>query len=376
MAEKRKSHLLHSSTDSRIAVYNDGDDQNKRRKTTNELVLDSTSKQIQIASGPKRTSSLKAPIMMLQGHKSEVYTARFSPNGAELASGSFDKTILLWSIYGDCENYAQLRGHNNAVLEVTWSQDGKKLYSASADKSIMGWDVERAKRLRRYRDHEAVVNCVTTGGQNLVAGGSDDRTVKIYDDRSSNSICSLACRYPVMSVSFSSSGDRLFTAGVEGTIRQWDIRKQTSDDTNVYEATLQMQLQGHHDSITGISLSPDGTSLLSTSMDNTCRIWDIRPYSRTPQRNTAILVGAQHNIDKNLLRCSWSPSGKLVASGSSDSPSCHVYIWDSRTSQLIYKLPGHKGTVNQVDFHPKEPIIVSAGSDGVLFLGEIDNEVY
>ncbi len=30
---------------------------------------------------------------MLQGHKSEVYTAKFSPNGAELASGSFDKTI-------------------------------------------------------------------------------------------------------------------------------------------------------------------------------------------------------------------------------------------------------------------------------------------
>ena len=33
-----------------------------------------------------------------------------------------------------------------------------------------------------------------------------------------------------------------------------------------------------------------------------------------------------------------------------------VYVWDAMTQQLIYKLPGHRGSVNDVDFHPSEPI--------------------
>jgi Prp8 binding protein len=38
---------------------------------------------------------------------------------------------------------------------------------------------------------------------------------------------------------------------------------------------------------------------------------------------------------------------------------------------VLYKLPGHEGAVNEVTFHPKEPIIGSAGSDGKIYLGEL-----
>ena len=33
-----------------------------------------------------------------------------------------------------------------------------------------------------------------------------------------------------------------------------------------------------------------------------------------------------------------------------------VYVWDAVTQRLEYKLPGHLGSVNDVHFHPKEPI--------------------
>jgi Prp8 binding protein len=36
-----------------------------------------------------------------------------------------------------------------------------------------------------------------------------------------------------------------------------------------------------------------------------------------------------------------------------------------------YALPGHKGGVNEVVFHPKEPIIASASNDRTIFLGEL-----
>ncbi len=33
-----------------------------------------------------------------------------------------------------------------------------------------------------------------------------------------------------------------------------------------------------------------------------------------------------------------------------------VHIWDTTTRRILYKLPGHAGSVNEVAFHPEEPI--------------------
>ena len=48
-----------------------------------------------------------------------------------------------------------------------------------------------------------------------------------------------------------------------------------------------------------------------------------------------------------------------------------MHIWDVATTEELYYLPGHKGPVNDVDFHPKEPIVGSASSDKTVYLGEI-----
>ena len=48
-----------------------------------------------------------------------------------------------------------------------------------------------------------------------------------------------------------------------------------------------------------------------------------------------------------------------------------VFIWEVATRKLLYKLPGHTGSVNEAVFHPEEPIVCSASSDRQLFLGEL-----
>ena len=61
---------------------------------------------------------------------------------------------------------------------------------------------------------------------------------------------------------------------------------------------------------------------------------------------------------QNLLHCSWSPDGSKVAGGSGDR---FVYVWDTTSRRITYKLPGHAGSVNDVDFHPFEPICKLCG---------------
>ncbi|XP_075742132.1 U5 small nuclear ribonucleoprotein 40 kDa protein-like [Rhipicephalus microplus] len=128
------------------------------------------------------------------------------------------------------------------------------------------------------------------------------------------------------------------------------------------------RMVGHLDTITGLCLSPDGSYILSNSMDNTLRIWDVRPFA-PQERCVKILQGHMHNFEKNLLRCAWSPDGSKVTAGSADR---YVHIWDTTSRRLIYKLPGHNGSVNDVQFHPKEPIVLSVASDKQVYLGEID----
>lgn len=56
---------------------------------------------------------------------------------------------------------------------------------------------------------------------------------------------------------------------------------------------------------------------------------------------------------QNLLRCAWSSDGQKVSAGSADR---FLYIWDTTSRRILYKLPGHNGSINDVDFHPTEPI--------------------
>jgi WD40 repeat protein len=48
-----------------------------------------------------------------------------------------------------------------------------------------------------------------------------------------------------------------------------------------------------------------------------------------------------------------------------------VMVWNAVTGRLLHQLPGHKGSVNDVIFHPSQPIIASASSDRTIFLGEL-----
>lgn len=126
--------------------------------------------------------------------------------------------------------------------------------------------------------------------------------------------------------------------------------------------------QGHSDTVTGIAVSPDGNHLLSNGMDNTLRMWDVRPYAPA-NRCVKVFTGATHNYERNLLRCAWSPDGERVTAGSAD---WNVHVWEVASRRLLYKLPGHKGSVTECVFHPKEPIIASASSDRRLYLGELN----
>lgn len=103
----------------------------------------------------------------------------------------------------------------------------------------------------------------------MIVSGSDDTTVKIWDMRKKQCVTSLPSPYQVTAVSFNDTTEQVFSGGIDNDIKVWDLRK----DELLYT------LKGHTDTITGLSLSSDGSYLLSNSMDSSLRIWDVRPFA-------------------------------------------------------------------------------------------------
>ncbi|KAJ1620357.1 WD40-repeat-containing domain protein [Pavlovales sp. CCMP2436] len=75
-------------------------------------------------------------VQSLIGHQGPVNVVRFSPDGGLLASGSDDKTIIIWrqkeaskeAAWGDAR---MLRGHQMDVCDLSWAPDGTALVSGS-----------------------------------------------------------------------------------------------------------------------------------------------------------------------------------------------------------------------------------------------------
>ncbi|KAM7543119.1 hypothetical protein Aperf_G00000014301 [Anoplocephala perfoliata] len=308
----------------------------------------------------ERTSSLLSPNMLLTGHESEVFCVKFVPtDGSYIVSAGFDRQIFIWETYGECDNVAVMPGHGGAIIDLALSTDGELLYSASSDKTIAIWDLNTCQRVKKIRGHQNIVNSVDIArrGPQMIVSGSDDGTVRLWDRRQKTEVQNFQNTYQVLSVTFNDTAEMIFSGGIDNIIKGWDLRK----------LDVAMRLNGHTDTVTGLALSPDGNFLLSNAMDNTLRVWDVRPFA-PPERCSKILYGHLHTYEKNLLRCAWSSDGQYVTCGSGDR---YVHVWDTKTRNLIYKLPGHSASVNETAFHPLEPILISAGSDKKIFLGEL-----
>lgn len=52
-----------------------------------------------------------------------------------------------------------------------------------------------------------------------------------------------------------------------------------------------------------------------------------------------IFTGHQHSVEKNLLKCDWSPDGTKVTAGSADRM---VYVWETTMRNILYKVRSHR----------------------------------
>jgi Prp8 binding protein len=128
---------------------------------------------------------------------------------------------------------------------------------------------------------------VTRRGNLLIASASDDGTVQVWDPRAKFAVHEIKQTTPITSVAISQDTAKIYFAGVDPSIKVWDFRKETE---------IQGQLNGHTEIVTHMSLSYDGSMLMTNSMDATLRIWDVLPVPITKNKERFIKGFQGHSV--------------------------------------------------------------------------------
>ena len=126
----------------------------------------------------------------------------------------------------DLENRHKLEGHTDYVSCVAISPDSRLVASGSGDHTVKLWDAATGQEMR-FRGHAGGLFSVafSPDGRSL-ASASQDRTVRIWDVATGKEVHTLR-GHPgaVLSVAYSRDGRRLASAGFDGSVKIWDAAR-------------------------------------------------------------------------------------------------------------------------------------------------------
>ncbi len=153
----------------------------------------------------------------------------------------------------------------------------------------------------------------------------------------------------VNSASFSPDGTLVVTASLDGTAKIW------ATSTGKLIATLGGNA-GKKESIYRARFSPDGLQVVTASGDFAAHIWEV-----STGRELMRLAG--HEI--YVTSAAFSPDGSRVATASGDTT---ARIWDARNGKQLLLLQGHESYVEDVAFNPEGTKLVTSSSDGTAIV--------
>jgi hypothetical protein len=90
------------------------------------------------SSRPAALLSKGKTLYVYRRHADAVFSVAWSPDGTALASGSFDRTVLIWNASTGTHTVTY-RGHTNSVNSLAWSPEGTPIASGSTDTTVQVW---------------------------------------------------------------------------------------------------------------------------------------------------------------------------------------------------------------------------------------------
>ena len=201
------------------------------------------------------------PDAVLEGHTAPIVALAASPDGATLASASWDHTVRLWPLAGGAPRV--LDEHTQNVNGVAFTADGGALVSVSYDLSVRIWPLSGAQT-PTVVTMPTPLNAVAAGADGEIAVGGADGKIYFLTAGGAPAGEVAAGPRPVISIAISPDGALVAAAGIGGTVAVIDRKART----------LTRTLIGPGLPVWSVAFLPDSRTLLTGGADNIIRRWN------------------------------------------------------------------------------------------------------
>lgn len=188
--------------------------------------------------------------------------------------------------------------HGEVVCAVTISNPTKYVYTGGKG-CVKAWDISQPNN----KSPVSQLDCLQRDNYiRSVKLLPDGRTLIVGGEASNLSIWDLASPTPRIKAELTSSAPACYALAIspdskvcfsccsDGNIAVWDLHNQA----------LVRQFQGHTDGASCIDISSDGTKLWTGGLDNTVRSWDLREGRQLQQ----------HDFGSQIFSLGYCPTGK------------------------------------------------------------------
>jgi len=321
------------------------------------------------------------PIRTFKGHAGFPAPLAFSPDSRRLLSSSPDKTIRLWDVESGKE-IRQLVGAKGGATTMVFSSDGRRALTGAVDGVVRLWDLETGREIRQFAEHTnlSCIVALSPDGRMAIAAGIIDKSIFVWDVESGELLRKLTVRDTgAQSVAFSSDGRRALAMGLSTpgmglsptltsaqladsyyTIHAWEIESGREIVRLVGKKFGGMPL-GKNEWIIIFALSPDGwRAIMSGSNTGDLMLWDLKN-----DRKIRDFIGHK----KWAGVATFSMDGKLVMSSSEDQT---FRLWDVESGREI----GCLGTRHfyPAVLSPDGKLVVSSAMDGTIKLWDLQRK--
>jgi RNA polymerase sigma factor (sigma-70 family) len=278
----------------------------------------------------------------------------FSPRGLCLSTrrGRNDVSVNVWLLPDGGKKLQPLPSFNDGSLrQLVFAADGRLgAPHFPTSRGVPVWDLATGKELTRLAGPVATTTLNTLAfspdGKELVTGGT---SALVFWDTANGREKPVAegHKASVLMVGFAAGGDRLCSAGWDGTLRFWD--------RHTGQQVAQVDHPGGGYSYTTF-LSPD-RKLLACCNRETVGLWN----AVTGARAGKLSLGK----GDSFLAAAFSPDGKLLAAFGSRQGT--VGVWDIASGKALWQTSSGRyvkfGGV--LAFSPNGRLLASLGGDGV-----------
>lgn len=308
--------------------------------------------------GQKEYFVPKKLLSSYKAHKSAITSLKFFPNtGHTLLSSGNDGMIKLWSVTNPKKLLRDYNGHQRPVKHTEFSPDGDNIISCSYDKTVKVWDTETGKVLRRTTvQTNPNMCCFVPNNPNEYMVALDGKRVEHYDLRTGDSVQTYEHHESSVTwIEFLNDGKQFITASDDRSLKIWDMK------INMPIKYIQDPKQ---QAIPVVKKHPNGKWFAGQSMDNQVLVYSTDSGQKFKKNNNKVFTG--HKCAAYAIKMGFTPDGKTLFSGDCTG---YCYFWDWQTTQVVSRIKVSNEVISNVDVHPLENSLYSmAGYDGNIYL--------